>query len=611
MSRGIVASELDESTPQPEGGARAEYQSRVEARSVDVSRLERLDRRIADARLGVFTLAMLVAWGAWKWERFSVVWAVGPLVGYGVLVVWHDRNRRNLARRRKSVAFYETGLRRLDGSWPGTGNTGARFLSEDHLYAADLDLFGKGSLFERLCEARTRAGEDTLARWLLGPADPPTIRERHQALIELRPRLDLREDLELIGSEVREGIDPDALAAWGREPRVFRGRLMKPLGYVLASLAILAVFGFLLWEGGRPPLLAMVFLEIGYWLAVKRRVRKVLDPIQKRTHDLVILAELLARLENEPSESQALRRLRESLRSECEPASQRIGRLAKLLHLLDTKDNQFFAPIAGLLLWVPQLAFRIDDWRARNGPEIAGWLDAVGEFEALTSLSAYSFENPDDPFPEIVEDDTCFEAKAVGHPLLPRETCVANDVSLGGDLRVLLMSGSNMSGKSTMLRTVGVNTVLALAGGPVRATSLRLSVLAIGATLRIQDSLQAGRSRFYAEITRVKDLVGKADGPLPLLFLLDEIFHGTNSGDRVIGARGVVSGLIDRGAIGLVTTHDLALAEVANLLAPRALNVHFEDQLVDGTMRFDYRMRPGVVSHSNALALMRAVGLDV
>jgi DNA mismatch repair ATPase MutS len=198
---------------------------------------------------------------------------------------------------------------------------------------------------------------------------------------------------------------------------------------------------------------------------------------------------------------------------------------------------------------------------------------------------------------------------AIRHPLLAR--AVANDVALGGDApHVLLVSGSNMSGKSTYLRTVGTNVVLALAGAPVRARRLALTPLRVGATLRIQDSLQAGKSRFYAEITRLKELADLAEGDLPLLFLLDEILHGTNSHDRRIGAEAIVRGLVARGAIGLVTTHDLALTELAGGGALLA-NAHFEDQVRDGEIAFDYTLRPGVVTHSNAIALMRAVGLRV
>jgi DNA mismatch repair ATPase MutS len=292
-------------------------------------------------------------------------------------------------------------------------------------------------------------------------------------------------------------------------------------------------------------------------------------------------------------------------------ASARIRRLARLLHLLDQRRNQLFAPIAALWQWTTLLAVRIDAWRGEAGPEVARWIRAVGEFEALCALGAYASEVPDDPFPELVPGPARFDAESLGHPLIPERSCVRNDLALGTPTQVLIVSGSNMSGKSTLLRTVGINAVLAFAGAPVRARRLRLSPMTIGATLRIQDSLQAGRSRFYAEITRVRQIVELARGPTPLLFLFDELFHGTNSHDRCVGAESVIRGLIDSGAIGLLTTHDLALARIVDALAPRALNVHFEDQLVDGQMNFDYRMRPGVVQHSNALALMRAIGLEV
>jgi DNA mismatch repair ATPase MutS len=256
-------------------------------------------------------------------------------------------------------------------------------------------------------------------------------------------------------------------------------------------------------------------------------------------------------------------------------------------------------------------AYAIEGWRARSGADVARWIDVVGEMEALAALAGYAYERPDEPFPAIVDEGPRVEAAELGHPLIPRAKCMRNDIALGGELRLLVVSGSNMSGKSTMLRTVGINVVLALAGAPVRARTMTVSPLQVGATLRIQDSLAEGASRFYAEITRLKQLVDLSRAQPPLLFLLDEILAGTNSHDRRIGAEAVVRGLIDRGAIGLVTTHDLALAEVAEALAPRARNVHFEDRMVDGKLEFDYRMRDGVVQHSNAIALMRAVGLEI
>jgi DNA mismatch repair ATPase MutS len=227
-------------------------------------------------------------------------------------------------------------------------------------------------------------------------------------------------------------------------------------------------------------------------------------------------------------------------------------------------------------------------------------------------LATYSYEHSDDPFPEFVQGAACFDATDLGHPLVPTAKCVRNDVRLSDGKRVFLVSGSNMSGKSTLLRTVGVNAVLAMAGAPVRAQGLRLTPLHVGASIRINDSLQDGSSRFYSEITRLRKLLDLAGGGGPsLLFLLDELLQGTNSHDRRIGAEGVVCALLNRGAIGLVSTHDLALAEIGGSLNGQLSNVHFQEEFENGRMHFDYKLRAGVVTKSNGLALMRSIGLDV
>jgi DNA mismatch repair ATPase MutS len=293
-----------------------------------------------------------------------------------------------------------------------------------------------------------------------------------------------------------------------------------------------------------------------------------------------------------------------------QPASQRTARLERLIELLDSRDNLIMRLVGPVLLWTTQLAMAIEAWRKVSGAGIAGWVSAVGEMEALTSLACYAYEHPNDPFPTISDQQGMFDARMMAHPLLPESRSVRNDLGLSQNMRLIVISGSNMSGKSTLLRTTGVNTVLALAGAPVRAEALTVSPLQLGASIRINDSLQAGASRFYAEITRLRDILALADKG-PVLFLLDELLNGTNSHDRRIGAEGVVRGLVRRDAIGLVTTHDLALAAIADSLSPQAANKHFEDHLENGVMTFDYRIQPGVVEKSNALELMRAVGLDV
>jgi DNA mismatch repair ATPase MutS len=286
--------------------------------------------------------------------------------------------------------------------------------------------------------------------------------------------------------------------------------------------------------------------------------------------------------------------------------------LTRLVDHLDSARNQFLGLIVFPLLWVPQFAMAIEAWRSRYGAHIGPWIAAVGELEALCSLACFAYERPGNVFPELTEGaDPSFEATSLAHPLIPPEEAVGNDVTLGGPVRLWIVSGSNMSGKSTLLRAVGLSTALAWAGAPVMADRMRVSRLYIGASMRANDSLADHRSRFYAEISRLREVVDLARGGLPTLFLLDELLSGTNSHDRRIGAGAIVRGLVERGAIGMITTHDLALADIVPAFDGRAANVHFEDHLEGGEIRFDYRLRQGVVTRSNALELMRAVGLEV
>lgn len=283
---------------------------------------------------------------------------------------------------------------------------------------------------------------------------------------------------------------------------------------------------------------------------------------------------------------------------------------ASRLPILDT----VYATIAQfppLLLLTCQVLPHIDRWRRATAARIHAGLSALGELEALCSLANYAWEQPDATFPELVPSAPCYEAVELGHPLIPARDRVKNDLQLNDSIRLLMVSGSNMSGKSTMLRTVGINAVLALCGGPVCARELRISAFAIGTAMRFRDSLQQNSSHFHAVITRLRAVMQVQEGDSPLLFLLDEILQGTNSQDRITGAQAVIRTLIDRGGVGLVTTHDLALTEIVDALNSRARNVHFVDQLIDGRLQFDYRMRPGVVQTTNALALMRQMGLDV
>jgi hypothetical protein len=601
---------LNELTGDARAEPRIEYERRREAHSAEALRETQRFRKVGFLRLGLLACGLILGWFAYR--GLIGWWWLLPTVAV-FLVLAEVQHRITQARRRseRAAALYDEGLARLDDRWAGRGATGERFLKAAHPYAEDLDIFGRESLFELLSRARTRVGEETLADWLLQPATPLVILARQTAVTELRPELDLREDLALLGEGVRSGEDAKALAAWAARPPWHVSRALR---ITALAPALLAVVTLILWIAGYGAIPFLIAFVIGraFSLRLQGPVNRALSAVDEAGRDLTLLSEALGRLERERFSSPRLTQLRAALDVEGLPPSRQISRLNRLIDLLDARRNMLFAPLALLTLWPVQFAIAIERWRQTSGSAVALWLSAVGEFEALCSLASYAYERPQDPFPELVEDGACFEGEGLGHPLIPEAANVRTDLSLSEEQnRVLIVSGSNMSGKSTLLRTVGTNTVMALAGAPVRAGRLRLSPLQVGASIRIQDSLQAGASRFYAEITRLRQIVELTEGALPVLFLLDEILHGTNSHDRRIGAEGVVRGLIKRGAMGLVTTHDLALARIAEELAPHAANVHFEDHLEGGKMTFDYRLRPGVVQRSNALELMRSVGLEV
>jgi hypothetical protein len=588
---------------------RAEYSQRIEARHAEATNHFKRFRQVGFVRLG-FVAIMLVLLVASALTSLSIWWAVLPIVGFLLLAPTQQTITEMRRRCERAAELYRFGLARIDDQWIGKGSSGARFLSDSHPYAADFDLFGTGSLFELLSLARTRVGEDTLADWLLHPASKTDVLRRQQAVDELRTRIDLREDLALLAEGIHSGSDAKQLVTWAAAPP---WRISNSLRFIAFALATLALIGLSLWilGFGYVPFLTAILIGKAFTFRFRRPVQTVISSVDVPAKELQLLEEVLQRIEEEQFTSARLVELKAALDVEGLAPSQQIAKLKRLIELLDSRRNIIFAPVAFILLWPMQMAMAIELWRQRFGPAVGRWLAAIGEIEAVSSIAGYAFEHPDDPFPELVEDGAFFDAGELGHPLIPRAQNVRTNLRLGSNPAVLIVSGSNMSGKSTLLRSVGTNTVLALAGAPVRARRLRLTPLQVGASIRIQDSLQAGASRFYAEITRLRQIVELTKGPLPVLFLLDEILHGTNSHDRLIGAEGVVRGLVERRAIGLVTTHDLALTKIVDELGDRAANVHFEDHLEAGKMTFDYILRPGVLQKSNALELMRSVGLDV
>ena len=586
------------------------YRERLRSCEQRIVRLEATLEQLGSLRVVTFLIGLAATWWLFSKTAWSAWWLVLPAAAFAAAVVYHGGVKRRLDLARRSADFYRRGLARLEDRWEGTGQTGERFDDPHHVYAADLDLFGRGSLFELLFTGRTRMGEERLASWLLAPADVATIHERQSAIMELRERTDLREDIAVLGTDARVGVQPAALTTWAEAPNRLMRRWLGVASYVLPLLVIASAVAWNQWDWYSPLILVLV-VEVGVLRLVKKELDRTIQSTERAFEDLKLLSGLLERIEREVLQSQRMATLQRSLVSHERRASATMARLATIVQWVESRRNPLLAFLSLPLMYPLHVARAAERWRSEHGKVVRAWLDAIGDIEALLSLATYSFEHPADPFPQFFAGAGTVRGTRLGHPLIPQSRCVRNDVSIAGAVRVLLISGSNMSGKSTLLRTIGINTVLAMAGAPVRAESFDLTPLQVGACIRINDSLHDGSSRFYAEIKRLRQLLDLTERPPPLLFLLDELMQGTNSKDRRIGAEGVLRGFLDRGAIGLISTHDLALTDIDSAGASRLKNMHFQDDIVEGEMKFDFTLREGVVTKSNGVELMRSIGLDV
>jgi hypothetical protein len=584
------------------------YSANLADRGARLARFDALNARIESARLGIGASFLIIAWLCFGPARLSALWLMIPVLGFIALLLYHQRVRGRRILAQRAADYYQAGLNRLNDQWSGKGTSGTRFDVPHHIYGDDLDLFGTDSLYELLCAARTQLGEDILAQWLLAPAPLGAIRARQASIVDLRVRFDFREAMAIDGESLKIDLHPEALDTWARAPNRLDRWWIRWTAPLLAGVAVGAIVSWAVW-GLLYPLLAVIAIEAAVVYLLRKPIREAITTVESAFDDLKGLSVLLTRIEAQRFDAAPLVDLQRKLSSHSLNASAALSKLATIVNFVEARRNPILAPFLLLLMYPLQTALAAERWRSIHGAVVHSWLEVLGEFEALLSLTQYSYEQSTDPFPEFLVGAPAFEAAGLGHPLIPAAVRVCNDVAIGSSSRVLLVSGSNMSGKSTLLRTIGINTVLAMAGAPVRATSLRLTPLQIGASIRINDSLHEGSSRFYAEITRLRQLFEPA--PLPLLFLLDELLQGTNSADRRVGAQGLIRAFIRRGSIGLISTHDLALTDIAGLEPGAIENVHFQDELVDGKLKFDFKLRPGIVTKSNGIELMRSIGLDV
>ena len=567
--------------------------------------LDRKSAALANGRLLFFFAAAGLALAttfnkvpSWGWSVAGVA-----LVVFLWLATWHGRVIDEERRSKAGALLNQRGLDRLAGSWTKFPARGDSYLSAEHLYTPDLDVFGQGSLFQRLDETATKAGERLLASWLLAPApNAAEIVSRQQAAAELSKHVDFRQALlteARVASEQR--ADPSKFIAWVEGPALLRGvRWARPLAYVLPLVTL--TLGLLTQYDVLPsPLYTALsfFAQMAVAGATWAACSKFYGSLTDGHGGFVRFERTFAAVTAQKFEGARLEGLREKA-----GASAKLARFGRLFSFAELRSSgQYHAVINVLLLWDLHWLFRLEDWRVSEGKNVREWFDALAELEALAAVGTWVAERPGDTFPEIVAEPAVFEATALGHPLL--KAPVMNDVTL--TRQVWVITGSNMSGKTTLLRAVGLNTVMALAGMPVCAAGLKVSMLAPLTSMRVKDSLERGVSYFYAEVQRIKAVLDAAkEKKGHALFLLDELLMGTNTKERQIASRRLIELLRDAGAIGGVTTHDLVLTETGGVK-----NVHFRDDVRDGQMVFDYRLREGVVETTNALRLLEAAGVPL
>jgi len=542
--------------------------------------------------------------------QVSALWPSLPISIAAASARRLQKTRQARSRNWRLKLFYDRAVRRVKGDWAYTKAPGEVFDDPDHVYARDLTIFGEGSLFQLLDVTRTSIGQRGLASYLLGaPALQETLM-RQEAVRELRGRVDLREKIATLGKFDFVESKWTTFEDWLKSPTLSYPRYLPIIAAItsglLAALLLLGYSARIPWAplAVLVGILVIIHAEVGWFF--RDRVNRMVDWVRPVALETGVLREGLDLLTREEFQSLKVRRLADQVQG----ASASLRRLERLLDALAQRDKEWFYLISRLLLGGTQLCIAIEQWRASHGEALKKWIEAWAEFEALNALAVYGHENPDNAFPEFASDRVCFEARELGHPLLPRASCIPNDVELNKRFSFYVVSGSNMAGKSTLLRSIGLNAVLGLAGAPVRAGALRLSSLSVFGSLSIVDSLQSGKSKFLAEVDRLR-LAIEAAASKPVLFLVDEIFSGTNSRDRRLAAEAVVRTLTHRGAIGVLSTHDLALTEIADAEGMRGFNVHMGSRDGRDPMDFDYRLKPGITKETNALAIARMAGVPV
>ncbi|EAY25783.1 MutS-related protein [Microscilla marina] len=593
------------------------FETRIEQFQELAQQFQTKYNRISTIRLLVFLGAII---GAYYTYQFAQHWAAGLgafVVGMGIFIALIKQHNRIVYQRnhyRFLQKINEAEIQRLSNELKGFAE-GDQYMTPGHFYDSDLDIFGKHSIFQLLNRTTTQLGEKTLAQWLLAPARTQEIRQRQQAIEELKNNIEWRQDFEAKGKHGQEdGRAVNQLFAWGSEPaKVLPKKWLITMTYIMPIVSLAAFAAVLLGFTTYHILFIPIFIN-GFLLGGSfKDIQNIHEKTSKSSTTLKSYTQLLKNIEEANFNSEKLQKIKGLTASAEGTASEKISKLASILASLDQRQNLLFIFVANFFfLWDVVWTARLEKWRQTTRREIVGWLKAINQMEALNSIAGYAYANPAHQMPTISDKDYIIDTINLGHPLINAKERITNTMKLEGLGNSMVITGSNMSGKTTFERTVGVNIVLALAGAPVCADRMTVSTMQVFTSMRTQDSLKEHISSFYAELKRLKQLIDhlETNPRLPVIYLLDEILKGTNSQDRHLGAKALVFQLHGHRSTGLVSTHDLELGileEQTNFIQ----NYSFNSQINGDQILFDYKLTPGICRSFNASKLMQNMGIEI
>lgn len=587
---------------------RAEYIKTVETAEAEISRLGRGMHLLGTIRLALVVglIALWISFGDSGWELPTAV-SVPVVAAFVWLMVRHDRLSARRERAEALRELCENEIRALDNDFSAFDGA-PDMAAAAHPFNLDLDIFGERSLFQSLNRTVTPAGRACLAGWFNEPlTDRGEILRRQRAVRELSERLELRQNFHVTG-KLRKGGGDVTLAA---PPAFTKSRFWRVA--VCAVPALWVALGAL-YAAGLVHLGALgVFLLVSGVMAncKLKEINRLHNATDRASAALGSYSRLMEMAERTDLSSELAADVKARLTSGNETASRAIERLSKKLGTLDQRANMFVAILNVFVLWDIRGAIGVARWQERHSADVGAWFDALGEFDALCSLAGFAYNHPEYTWPEIAEGYFQLSGRGLGHPLMNAETCVRNDVAIDRNPRFMVVTGANMAGKSTFLRTVGTNFVLACVGAPVCAVRMSISPCGLVTSLRTSDSLADGESYFFAELKRLKMVMDRLRGGEKLFIVLDEILKGTNSADKQRGSLGLLRGLVSLGACGIIATHDLALAALHDEFPDSVENHRFEADIAGDALSFSYKLQAGVAENMNASLLMRRMGIIV